>query len=63
MAADLDTALRDLLAARLGSRAAAEDVTAAVAESSLLAREVARLRPLLGPADTPDGLAALLAAP
>jgi hypothetical protein len=58
----LDAALRDLLAARLGSRAAAEDVAAAVAESSLLAREVALLRPCLGPADAPDGLVGLLAA-
>jgi len=61
--AHFDGALRDLLAARLGARAANEDVAAAVAESALLAREVSLLRPLLGPADAPDGLRPLLDAP
>ncbi len=60
MTASLETALRGVLMARLGGRVAAEDVDAAVAESALLAREIAALRPLLGPADAPDAFARML---
>ena len=60
MDAQFEAAMRDLLSARLGSRAADEDLAAAVAESALLTREVTVLRPLLGPADAPEGLRALL---
>ena len=63
MDAQFEAAMRNLLCLRLGSRAAIEDLAAAAAESALLTREVTQLRPLLGPADRPDGLRAMLDAP
>ena len=50
---ELEQALRLLVAARLGPDASAAEIDGAVAESSVLAREVATLRSLLGPADSP----------
>ncbi len=50
---ELEQALRLLLTARLGPAASSAEIDGAVTESSLLAREVAGLRALLGPADAP----------